>query len=611
MKKIIIILLTLLMLVGCKPTNNGTDETTERINYYIDKIENFEVRKKNINNTVDNKEFDEFLDSVFDEFVTMNFLSMHYTVVDYKSYGVQKPEVGCGTIKYEFDEKTYQIVLSEIEKLESFDFDSLSYRQQYDYETLLYSDYETMLNLSFWKYNYCFSEESNVTENLVSSFSDYVFYDKEALDDYMICLADLDRYLDDCLTYTSEQAKDKIYLLDDWIDYVCSYCDSFVNASENAIITTFNKRIDDVDFLSDAEKQNYKDECEKIVKQEIIPAYKKVSSELKKYEGKSNYKEHILSRISPEYAKAQFYLNGSNNEPLEKVFEDLKSNFRYLESRFYDMFSDNEAYSIVYYALYEPSGALNLSAEDTLEYLRTNLVVAYPDLGNISYNVDYLSDELGSTTTKAYYYSSPIDDYNQNIIRINPNNTDIGYDTYSTLAHEGFPGHLYQHVYALLHGQHKFRSTQGFGGNTEGYAVMAQYDAIKIAGIDNELAQDALFFYTTDYFMMYSIIDMGVNYFGWSVDDIIKFFGDDDPYGIYSFTEDNAEYYYDLFIEMAGIYSCYGLGFSKYMSLRNNAKQQLGGKFDLVEFNDYVLKNGTIPFNILEGCIDEYIEANK
>ena len=125
-------------------------------------------------------------------------MNMHFNVVDYKALGLTKPEVTLGTIEYgtegEDYKENYQDCLDTLEKLKTFDFSKLSYRQQYDYEVIEYSMYEGLIDLIYGKYSLLFPE-NELPSNLVTNFTEYYFYDQESLDDYLVLLEDVGRYV--------------------------------------------------------------------------------------------------------------------------------------------------------------------------------------------------------------------------------------------------------------------------------------------------------------------------------------------------------------------------------------------------------------------------------
>ena len=610
MKKILQILMIVLILTSCgkkDKTPASDDPVVTDGKYYISKIEDFEVRKKNVGNTTDNKDFDAFLDKVFVEAMEGDYMTMHFNVIDYKSYGIEKPPVDLGELSYSFDEENFQYMKDQLDELLSFDFDSLSYRQQYDYEALEYSLYETLADYCYYRYSFVISTGNCLPENLISNFTDYTFYDQESVDDYLTCLKDVDRFFDDMLKYVEDQCKDKLYPLDSWIDYTQDVCSGVLNKTDdNEFIASFDKHMQEIDFLSQEQKDEYSRQNREIVLNEVLPSYQKIYDSIEKYRGKAKTDDYALYKLDKDYAKLVYYLKGSNNKKLEDVFQELKDNLAYMEAEFISCYFDENAYNQYTNAI-NGAGKMALVGKDCLEYLRLNLNSYFPDLGDVEYTVEELDPDTAPSTVIAYYWPSPIDNHNQNIIRTNPNNMAPGYETYGTLSHEGFPGHLYQHVYYYKGNPHNFRSAIGFVGYTEGWAVNAQYYAYRFADIGDEYAAAAVYFEDAYYFILYSIIDLGVNYFGWSVKDITKYFEDESR--IFSFSNSDAEFFREFLIEMPGTYCSYGIGSSNFMTLCQETMSELGSKFDYIRYHDALLKNGPLPFNILQGAVDEYIAA--
>jgi uncharacterized protein (DUF885 family) len=606
MKKILLLLTIALMLSACgkkvSPAENESGKT------YLQKIKEYETRPKDQDHTTDNKDFEQFLDKVFVEGMEADFLTMHFNVIDYRKYGIEKPPVDLGQVKYGFDQENFDYMEDQLKELQSFDYDSLSYRQQYDYEALEYSLYETLADYAYYRYSFVFSTASCVPENLISNFTDYTFYDKESVDDYITCLKDVDRYMDDLLKYTEDQSKDKLYLLDEWIDYTQDVCDGVLNRTEdNELITSFEKRIQELDFLSETEKKDYISENRQIVLDEVLPAYSRVADGIEKYRGKVKIDNYALYKLDKDYAELVYMLQASNNKDLEEVFQELKDNFSYLEAQYVSCFYDESSMNS-YQAAMDGEGNMSLAGKDCLEYLRKNLVAYYPDLGDVEYTVEALDPDTAPDTVVAYYWPSPIDNSNQNIIRTNPNNMGDGYGTYSTLAHEGFPGHLYQHVFYHKTNPHNFRSVIAFGGYTEGWAVNAQYYAFQFADIGDENAAAAVYFEDAYYFILYSIIDIGTNYFGWTAKDVAKFCKEETML-FSNMDQASAEDIRRFMIEMPGVYCSYGVGSSNFMTMCENTKAALGDRFDYIPYHAALMKNGPLPFNILQTAVDEYIAA--
>lgn len=605
MKKLLTILFVLLFLCSCakkktpEPVSEEYDGRT-----YIKLIEDYKPRAKNVSNTVDDKDFEAFLDKVFVESMESDYMTMHFSVIDYKSFGIEKPPVDLGEVKYGFDEENFKYMKDQLTELQSFDFDKLSYRQQYDYEALEYSIYETLASMCYYRYSFPIASGSNAPENLVSNFTDFTFYDKESVEDYLTCLKDIDRYFDDLLVYVDDQAKDGLPPIDPWIQHTQDACTSALNKTEdNEYIVSFDDRISELDFLSDEEKKAYSEENKQIVLNEVLPAYQKVNDTVGKYKGKAKVDDYALNKLDADYAKLNYILQGSSNKPIDEIFQELCDNYDYLEALLLSCVYDQNSYAKYNNAI-NGSGNLSLVGKDCLEFLRKNLVDYYPDLGDVEYTVEELDPDTAPSTAIAYYWPSPVDNHNQNIIRTNPNNMVPGFETYGTLSHEGFPGHLYQHIYYLKTAPHNFRSALSFIGYTEGWAVNAQFYAYLFSGVNDEYAAGALFFEDAYYFFLYSIIDIGVNYYGWSAKDIVNHFKDDPAMNI---DNSSATYLRNILIEMPGVYCSYGIGCSNFMTMCEDTKAKMGDKFSYQSYHETLMKNGPLPFHILQTAVDEYI----
>ena len=101
---------------------------------------------------------------------------------------------------------------------------------------------------------------------------------------------------------------------------------------------------------------------------------------------------------------------------------------------------------------------------------------------------------------------------------------------------------------------------------------------------------------------------MGVNYFGWTAKDISKYFEEESM--LFNFSESDANYFRNFLIEMPGTYCSYGIGSSNFMTLCQETQNKMGDRFDFASYHDALLKNGPLPFNILEGAVEEYISAH-
>ena len=586
--KLLSILLVLFILVGC-----GEDSSPSGENYYLSQLKNYEVREKN-STLDDNAEFDAYLDTIFDELVSDNYLYMHFNVADYKAMGIEKPEVGFGHLVYGVDEEEFNKTEKQLEELLAFDYDKLSLRQQYDYDLLHYSLLETLCGLEYSKYNLIFSSSSQFSDGIVTNLMEFAMYDEESEEDFLVVLKDVPNYINEAIEYSKQQSNDGLYHSDDMLDEEISYIDTLISSNGKSIYEHY-KEYDIYPVVKE------------LVENEVIPAFVTLKDYLKTLYGKTTSDKLTLCKIDEGYAEYTYLINSSSNRDITDIYNDLVELYFDWIYNFIGIYQDDENVLNKYGEYIQANKVLNLCSEDMLEYLRNNSSQRYEYLENANYVVSSL-DTLGNTTL-GYYVSPPIDNLNQNVIRVNAKIDSDYYDqmsVFEVMAHEGFPGHLYQNIYFQQTNPHKVRATQSFVGYTEGYADLAAYDALEMLDIPNEYKGIArIDSITFNSHILYSIIDLGVNYFGWNVKTLAKKLDN------LMLDSSMAQDLYDTVVAMPGVFVRYGVGFVNHINLRKKAMDELGDKFDFVAYDRVIIENGPLPFAILEGVVEDYINENK
>ena len=586
--KLLSILLVLFILVGC-----GEDSSPSGENYYLSQLKNYEVREKN-STLDDNAEFDAYLDTIFDELVSDNYLYMHFNVADYKAMGIEKPEVGFGHLVYGVDEEEFNKTEKQLEELLAFDYDKLSLRQQYDYDLLHYSLLETLCGLEYSKYNLIFSSSSQFSDGIVTNLMEFAMYDEESEKDFLVVLKDVPNYINEAIEYSKQQSNDGLYHSDDMLDEEISYIDNIISSNGKSIYEHYKE-------------YDIYPEVKELVENEVIPAFVTLKDYLKTLYGKTTSDKLTLCKIDEGYAEYTYLINSSSNRDITDIYNDLVELYFDWIYNFIGIYQDDENVLNKYGEYIQANKVLNLCSEDMLEYLRNNSSQRYEYLENANYVVSSL-DTLGNTTL-GYYVSPPIDNLNQNVIRVNAKIDSDYYDqmsVFEVMAHEGFPGHLYQNIYFQQTNPHKVRATQSFVGYTEGYADLAAYDALEMLDIPNEYKGIArIDSITFNSHILYSIVDLGVNYFGWSVNTLAK------KLDKMMLDGTQAQELYDVVVAMPGVFVRYGVGFVNHINLRKKAMDELGDKFDYVAYDKAIVENGPLPFAILEGVVEDYINENK
>lgn len=536
--------------------------------------------------------FSEFEDELFQEMMSEDYTTLHFSLRDYQKYGIEKPEVNIGDASWDEYEDSVEDCDEYLKKLQSFDYDSLSETEQKDYRTIaFYLERNKELN-SYPYFDWAFNSAEGVIDNLLTTFTEFVFYEKEDIDDYLTTLASVPAYLDQCLENTKKQATEGYFLTDAMLKETEDAIEKFVDKKDdNELIKIFDENIDAFDGLSAEEKEAYKKKNQEIVLNAYIPSYEKVAEELQKLKGarKADYNVSSLDGGSEYYAALARYKT-SIDADVETILDICT---QYIEK------SVDELYDIMQNHSEVTEETLDFdSAEDVLSYLEGHLD-AFPALDKVYYNVQYLDPSVANDSIVAYYLSPPVDDMRDNVIKINGDNVSDVIDLYTTLAHEGFPGHLYQTNYYILQQPSLLRTQLTMMGYQEGWGMFAEGQALHVSGLSEYASEYQKINIELNY-VLSAAVDLGVNGLGWSTKDVSKYLDNLD------LNSSIAKDLYDFATLQPGTILPYGVGVAMFELLENKAKNALGNDFDQKAFNEVLLNDGNRPFEVVEDDVNAY-----
>lgn len=540
--------------------------------------------------------FSDFEDELFQEMMSEDYTTLHFSLRDYQKYGIEKPDVNIGDASWDDYEDSVEDCDEYLKKLQSFDYDSLSETEQKDYRTIaFYLERNKELN-SYPYFDWAFNSAEGVIDNLLTTFTEFVFYEKEDIDDYLATLASVPAYLDQCLENTKKQAAKGYFLTDAMLKATEDAIEKFVDKKDdNELIKIFDENIDAFDGLSTEEKEAYKKKNQEIVLNAYIPSYEKVAEELQKLKGsrKADYNVSSLDGGSEYYAALARYKT-SIDADVETILDICT---QYIEK------SVDELYDIMQNHSEVTEETLDFdSAEDVLSYLEGHLD-AFPVLDKVYYNVQYLDPSVANDSIVAYYLSPPVDDMRDNVIKINGDNVSDVLDLYTTLAHEGFPGHLYQTNYYIQQQPSLLRTQLTMMGYQEGWGMFAEGQALHVSGLSEYASEYQKINIELNY-VLSAAVDLGVNGLGWSTKDVSKYLDRLD------LNSSIAKDLYDFATLQPGTILPYGVGVAMFELLENKAKNALGNDFDQKAFNEVLLNDGNRPFEVVEDDVNAYCGIN-
>ena len=561
-----------------------------------------------------NPEFEKFLDEYFEDSVTGSTISYNTTIKNAGSFGIDPPEatLGDSSTDQESLEKEMADFQDEYDKLLAFEDAALTEDERFTYDNLK-ADYEMSSHIYDNVYLYePFSPGRGIQANLPSNFTDYIFEDKSDVEDYITLLNQVRDYFKDYIDFEYTKSEKGFFMSDKVADEVIKQCDEFTaEKKKHFLIEVFSDQVDEMDFLTDAEKKEYKKRDKEAVLNSVIPAFEDLKKALTELKGTGKNDKGICYWEGGKELYENYYFpvfSGSSKTPDEEItyMENRASNLvlqlqtiAITNSAAYNEFADQ------YQNLYEKYD--KMEASDLIDYMMDNCMDDYPELDKIPYTTHYLDKPLEKImeNTLAYYRSPPIDDEENNLIYVNGAHAD---DMWVTLAHEGCPGHMFQNAYFQSTKPNKVRAIQGNLGYAEGWAVYSSYNSLYQCDFDTdydkEFAQLAIANNDLNY-LVYGRLDLGVNYEGWDVKQVEDYL---DKNG---FSKDYAEDMMVTLIGDPGLYLSYSVGYYEMLELRERAENELGSKFDVKEFHKAILEAGPCQFKELSTKVDKYIEENR
>lgn len=542
------------------------------------------------------RQFHTFTRSLFQTEVSANTISLHYTLRSPSDYGIADIPATYGSLSSD-PVAAKASVRNVLSSLQEFDPDTLSSENALTFKIL-----DTYLKNASTGTDYLLYQEplgpvSGIHTQLPVLLSEYSFYDTQDVETYLALLKETPSYFDSVIRFEQKKAASGLFMPDYQADSVLDTCQSFIDmGKENYLVSTFNERIASLDLLPENKKDSFQKENMKLVTEEIYPAYQNLITAIKSLKGKG-MNEQGLSHF-PYGKKYYEYLVRQTtgcNESISRL--RLMTRAQILE----DLSAMQKILFPADAALTKASVLEQTSPDSMLDDLRSKITDTFPKIPDVDFQVKYVPESMQDYLSPAFYMIPAIDNLTENVIYINNGQTASGLNLYTTLAHEGYPGHLYQTVYFSASEPDPIRSILDFGGYVEGWATYAEMMSYYLAPLPKTEAS-LLQKNNSVILGLYALADMGIHYDGWSVTDTVRFFSD---YGI---NDPNAvQSVYKLIIGSPANYLKYYIGYLKFYELKKEMADALGNQFSQKEFHRAVLDVGPAPFEIVYDEVEKHL----
>lgn len=555
-------------------------------------------------------EFQSFTQTMFQKEITASTLTLHYTLENPADYGITDYPVTFGNTE------EISLVLSAspsaqqyLQMLSEISYSDLSLQNQITYDVLLLALENEKKAEALALYQEPLGPTIGIQAQLPVLLSEYTFSDKADIEEYLSLIAQTDTYFASLLKFERARSAAGLFMSDKNADAILAQCRSFIgsgDAADNLLVTIFNEKLDALDFLSAGERAQFKAENQKAVAEHVIGAYELLIEGLETLKG-TGQNENGLCYFP--YGKAYYeYLMQSSVGSYLSVDA--------IEQRIRNQLS-KDVLACRALLLEYPSAAsgehlegILTDPEEILVQLQQKMSDDYPAAPQTSCSVKYVHKSLEDFLSPAFYLTPPIDNPTENVIYINRAGVSSPLELYTTLAHEGYPGHLYQNVSSGNY-LNPVRALFSFGGYTEGWATyveMESYDYALPDSASGAAKAEAEYRRLNRSVMLglSSLLDICIHYRGYTREQtaaFLKSLGFTNP--------DSADAIFDAIIEAPANYLKYYLGYLSFLDLRSYCSQNWPEAFDLKDFHRQILQIGPAPFPVVEKYLKLYYNTNK
>lgn len=540
----------------------------------------------------ENDLFRQFTLDLFRREVSADTITLHYTVKEPESYGIQDTPVTLGS--FDADPAASAASIENcLALLEDFKYKKLSPENQLTFDVLQSWLETALLGAPYTLYEEPLSPLTGIQSQLPILLCEFSFDTPEDVDTYLSLLEEMPSYFTSLISFEQAKADAGLFMSSRNAQDIIDECAAFTALGDSHyLFSSFISRLEGLSDLPPVQKEACISQHRDLIYDCVFPAYNRLAAAIASlkdtgtndgglcyYPNGKRYYEYIVKRDTGSARTVPQLQNLTRRQ----MAEDLSA-----------------MQSVAPLSGEDSSFALaDSSPEAILADLKEKTAGSFPSLPEVTTEIKFVQEEMAEYVSPAFYMVPPVDNSQENVIYINRGHLPDDLTLFTTLAHEGYPGHLYQNVYYASTDPDPIRSLLSFGGYTEGWATYVEMLSYYFTGIDEDRAlleqKNASLILG-----LYALADMGIHYDGWSLTETVSFFR---SFGITD-TETIREIY-DLIIGDPGNYLKYYIGYVEFLELKKTAVKEWGEDFSQKRFHKAVLDTGPAPFEIVEKGVKE------
>ena len=548
----------------------------------------------------EDQRFENFTCRLFQEEIRANTLNLHYTLAYPESYGIKDYSISLGSMDPDTMEDSRASLETLQNKLEDFSVEKLSQQNQMTYDIL-----RLELSTELSPGNDPLLQEPlgpnlGIQAQLPVLLAEYTFRSPSDIRDYFSLLACLPEYFQEILAFEQEKSSKGLFMSDISADRIIAQCLSFTGSSdEHYLNSMFREQVTELaqqKKLSQKQVDSYLAMQEKLMEECVLPAYTQLQQGISQLKG-TGKNENGLSHLPGGKAYYEYLIQstvGDYRSP-EEISQRL---YRQLASDSQEMLALKEQNPQILTQAAQASSPCEAQPEEMLEYLNTAMTQDFPHLDAGDYQVKYVPESMEEFSSPAFYLTPPIDTLSPNTIYINQSSQVSGTELFTTLAHEGFPGHLYQTLSFGNTHPSPIRDLLSCSGYIEGWATYVESLSYGYAADFLGISPDVMQFLWLNRSMtlcLYSLLDLGIHDQGWTFQTAFELL---QSFGIAQ--EETCREIFQYIVENPANYLKYYLGYLNFCDLRSEIQEKQGDAFSSKDFHSALLALGPAQFPVVE-----------
>lgn len=570
------------------------------------------------NGTKGGAAFDTYLASFPALLVNGNSFDVNFLFDQPETYGIDLDLYDLDFISLKEYQKSNTLLEDKLESLDTFDYEALNKDQKISYDLLENAAKEIDIDEidQYYLANNNFNINSGIQASLPMALWNYEFKNQKSLNSFIAVLKQLPSYMKECVALEKTRQKKGYGMSKSYLDKVKEDIHTINTNEQTYILDATFQKIDAADFVAADKKQLYKDEIGKAFYEKYLPAFlsveedlksvkvlKKGDGELRSYRGGKNYYEHMVSNAtgSEDIKDYLSFLDEKEADFTKLYIEEMQAYGR--DNNLFKSSGELDEEALL--AKFEEAKYSNLnSAIELIEYFegKVNEGTLFPKIKKLDYQMNMVPTAMKETiSAAAAYYVSAFDDTSgkgeQMIL-----NGDFKQDDFTTIAHESFPGHMYQNNYFKTVDHSIIRDLMGDNAYSEGWATYIESSACDYSK-DARLCKINKLNSTLSYISVLKL-DKKIHYDGLTRKEAYAYlenhFGIEDKKGLKS--------QYEQLLQLPAVFANYYGGFLYLNDLKNESEKAWGKSYSDYRFHKTLLDLGPLPMEVLRKYMEQTFE---